>query len=71
MTSKLLTNLVEQTNLYGAQYKKDNPGLPPKSRDRQWYDVTVVEMKGFTAMILNMETVRLPRITDYGQTTTC
>ena len=49
--------LVDQTNLYAAQ-----------KVNRRWKMVTVDEMKGFVAVILNMGVIQLTCIKDYWST---
>ena len=44
--------VVDQTNLYAAQYIAAHPELPPHSRIRKWVDVSIPEMKTFLSLYL-------------------
>ena len=44
--------LVDQTNLYAAQYIAAHPELLPHSRSRKWVDVSIPEMKTFLSLYL-------------------
>ena len=44
--------LVDQTNLYAAQYIAAHPELPRHSRIRKWVDVSIPEMKTFLSLYL-------------------
>ena len=44
--------LVDQTNLYAAQYIAAHPELPSHSRIRKWVDVSIPEMKTFLSLYL-------------------
>lgn len=43
LTDEFFDILVEQTNLYAIQYKRNNPNLPPHSRANKWFDTTRVK----------------------------
>ena len=68
LTDDFFDILVEQTNLYAAQYKRNNPNLPPHSRANEWVDTTRAEMKQFIALSLLMGIVRKPEIANYWST---
>ena len=68
LTDEFFDILVEQTNLYAIQYKRNNPNLPPNSRANEWFDTTRVEMKQFIALSLLMGIVRKPEIAQYWST---
>ena len=68
LTDEFFDILVEQTNLYAAQYKRNNPNLPPHSRAHEWFDTTRPEMKQFIALSLLMGIVVKPGISDYWST---
>ena len=68
LTDEFFDILVEQTNLYAIQYKRNNPNLPPHSRAIEWFDTTRVEMKQFIALSLLMGIVRKPEIAQYWST---
>ena len=68
LTDEIFDILVEQTNLYASQYKRNNPNLPPHSRANEWFDITRVEMKQFVALSLLMGIVRKPEIAQYWST---
>lgn len=57
----LLTN---ETNRYAQQFLSSQE-LKPKSRFRDWYDVTISEMKAFLSLHLCMGVVEKPEIDDY------
>ena len=63
LTDEFFDIFVEQTNLYAAQYKRNNPNLPPLSRAHGWFDTTRPEMKQFIALSLVK-----PEISDYWST---
>lgn len=60
--------MVEQTNLYAAQYKANHQNLPPNSRANHWKETNRNEMKKFLALALLMGIVRKPEISDYWST---
>ena len=68
LTDEFFDILVEQTNLYAIQYKRNNPNLPPHSRANEWFDTTRVEMKQCIALSLLMGIVRKPEIAQYWST---
>ena len=63
----LLQYLVDTTNTY-AQKKLSTMTISRRSLYRNWRPVTVEEMKGFIALILNMGIVQLTNIKDYWST---
>ena len=63
----MLRYLVEKTNAY-AEKKLSTMTLTPRSLYRNWKPVTVEEMKGFIAVILNMGIVQLTNLKDYWST---
>ena len=66
LTDEFFDILVEQTNLYAIQYKRNNPNLPPHSCANEWFDTTRVEMKQFIALSLLMGIMRKPEIAQYS-----
>lgn len=56
--------LVSKTNRYAQQFLNSTE-LGPKSRFRDWYDVTVSEMKVFISLHLSMGLVNKSELTDY------
>lgn len=68
LTDEFFDILVEQTNLYAAQHKRNNPNLPPHSRAHEWFDTTRPEMKQLIALSLLMGIVVKPGISDYWST---
>ena len=63
----MLLYFVETTNAY-AEKKLSTMMLSPCSLYRTWRPVTVDEMKGFLAVILNMGIVQLTNLKDYWST---
>jgi hypothetical protein len=60
--------LVEETNLYAHQIlNSQGDNLKPKSRMREWVDVTAEEMSAFLGLWLFMGMVRKPTIQSYWQ----
>ena len=68
-TVQLLQEIVAQTNNYARQFHLNHMVLSPHSRARNWKDLTLAELKGFTACILNMGLERRPTIASYWYTT--
>jgi hypothetical protein len=68
-TVRLLQEIVVQTNNYARQFHLDYMVLSPHSRTRKWKDLTLAELKGFIACILNMGLERRPTIASYWYTT--
>ncbi len=66
-SSEVFKLMVEETNIY-AQLLRDSRPLKPRSRLRNWKDVTVEGMKAFIGLILNIEIIRLPTPQDYWST---
>ena len=62
----MLQYLVEKTNAYSE--KLSTMTLIPHSLYRNWKPVTVEEMKGFIAVILNIGIVQLTNLKDYWST---
>ena len=60
--------LVDQTNLYAAQYIAAHPELPPHSRIRKWVDVSIPEMKTFLSLYLLTGIVVKPELQQYWST---
>nr|XP_039267455.1 piggyBac transposable element-derived protein 4-like [Styela clava] len=63
-TEELVKMIVDETNKY-ADKKIQETLLSPHSRLHQWENVTVPEMYLVIGLLLNMEIVKLPRLTDY------
>ena len=68
LTDEFCDILVEQTNLYAGQYKRNNPNLPPHSGANEWFDTTRAEIKQFVALSLPMGIVVKPEISNYWST---
>ena len=60
--------VVDQTNLYAAQYIAAHPELPPHSRIRKWVDVSIPEMKTFLSLYLLIGIVVKPELQQYWST---
>ena len=63
-TEELYQFLVDHTNEY-ARHRLSGEATAPCSLYRKWRDVTVNEMKGFVAVILNMGMLQLSNLKDY------
>ena len=68
LTGEFFDILVEQKNLHAAQYKSNNPSLPPHSCAQEWFDTTRPKMKQFITLSLLMGIVVKPGISDYWRT---
>ena len=42
--------------------------MPPRSRLRKWVPLTIVELLGFLAIIINMGVITVPTLEDYWKT---
>ena len=64
VTDEIFLYMVDQTNLYAAQYIESHPELEekPRSRVHDWQDVTVNEMKKFLGITLLMGLIKKPSI---------
>ena len=60
--------VVDQTNLYAAQYIAAHPELPPHSRIRKWVDVSIPEMKTFLSLYLLIGIVVKSELQQYWST---
>ena len=60
--------LVDQTNLYAAQYLAAQLELPPHSRIRKWVDVSIPDMKTFLSLYLLTGIVVKPELQQYWST---
>ena len=58
---------MDRTNQY-EQHKLQRMQMRRRSLYRKWQDVTVDEMKGFVATILNMGILQLSNLKDYWST---
>lgn len=54
-----------QTNNYARTFLQSQKNISPHSRVLKWTDVTVTELKGFIACLLNMGIKRQPTISSY------
>ncbi len=65
--SGLVQLLVQQTNLYAAQYLERHSmvDMPAHSRIRDWRDVTADEMRAFLGLLLAMGVVRKATMSSY------
>lgn len=64
-TAPLIKKMVVETNRYAAQFLQNHPNLKPQSRAKLWKPVTIPEMRGFIAVILEMGITRRPTIFSY------
>lgn len=64
-TAPLIKKMVVETNRYAAQFVQNHPNLKPQSRAKLWKPVTIPEMRGFIAVILEMGITRRPTIFSY------
>ena len=60
--------LVTQTNLYARQFMETHENLPRYSRNTQWKDVTVNEMKRFLAIYFLTGIIKKPELSQYWST---
>ena len=68
-TDEILQHIIDQTNLYAAQYIEAHE-LPPHSRVRQWSKGVhdVAELHRFLAIIIIMGLVRYPQLEHHWST---
>jgi hypothetical protein len=64
-TQTLWNLFVLETNRYAEQFLAAHETLSPRSRVKQWRAVTVVEMKAFVAILLEMGITKRPTIFSY------
>ena len=69
VTTEMLEQIVEQTNLYAQQYM-ESTNLLPHSRTHGWSRATfdTAELKKFLAMTITMGLVSYPKLEDYWLT---
>ena len=60
--------LVDQTNLYAAQYIAAHPELTPHSRIRKWVDVSIPEMQTFLSLYSLTGIIVKPELQQYWRT---
>ena len=60
--------LVTQINLYAWQFMETHENLPRYSRNTQWKDVTVNEMKRFLAIYFLTGIIKKPELSQYWST---
>ncbi|KAJ1110029.1 hypothetical protein NDU88_007384 [Pleurodeles waltl] len=66
MADVFLEEIVKQTNLYAAQYLRDNAArLKPQSRATQWVPTYLKEMKTFLGLTFLMGLIRKPSLASY------
>ena len=67
VTSEIIENIVEQTNLYAEQYFDSSPIIKPRSRLHLWKKnaLTAVEYLKFLALVVVMGVHRLPQTEDH------
>ena len=63
----ILEIIVTETNRY-VYFMRGGKVLLPQSREHQWYDVTVPEMKFFLALVMLMGVVKKNNYRDYWST---
>jgi hypothetical protein len=54
----LLISMVHETNRYAQQFLQTQRNLSPGATANKWTNVTVTEIKGFIAYLLNMNIIR-------------
>ncbi|PNF32253.1 hypothetical protein B7P43_G17701 [Cryptotermes secundus] len=64
-TTSLLNSIVTQRNNYARTFLQSQKNISPHSQVLKWTDVTVTELKGFIACLLNMGIKRQPTISSY------
>ena len=62
LTDEFFNLLVEQTNLYAAQYKTSNPNFPPNLRASSWVHTTRNEIKKSLARSFLVGVVKKPEV---------
>ncbi|PNF31176.1 hypothetical protein B7P43_G15164, partial [Cryptotermes secundus] len=67
-TTSLLNSIVIQTNNYARTFLQTQKNISPHSRVLKWKNITVTELKGFIARLLNMGIKRQPTISSYWST---
>ncbi|CAK9832789.1 PiggyBac transposable element-derived protein 4 [Anthophora retusa] len=66
-TNILLETIVNETNAYADNFLSRR-NLYPNSRARKWKDITISELKGFIACVINMGIQKWPTISSYWST---
>ncbi|XP_043263437.1 piggyBac transposable element-derived protein 4-like [Colletes gigas] len=66
-TNILLETIVNETNAYADNFLSRR-NLHPNSRARKWQDITISELKGFIACVINMGLQKRPTISSYWST---
>lgn len=66
-TATFLSTIVLETNRYAANFLNSQVNLKPKSRVRAWKPITLLELKAFIAVILEMGITRRPSIYSYWE----
>ncbi|GLV40065.1 hypothetical protein CBL_02950 [Carabus blaptoides fortunei] len=64
-TLSLFTAMVTETNRYASQFLNSRKDLKSRSRAKSWKLVTIIEMKAFIAVLLEMGITRRPSINSY------
>ncbi|XP_017795067.1 PREDICTED: piggyBac transposable element-derived protein 4-like [Habropoda laboriosa] len=64
----LLSTMVTETNRYAHQFLSSNNTLKRHSRAKKWKPVTIVEMKAFITVLLEMGITRRPTMMSYWNT---
>ena len=59
--------IVDRTNAY-AQQRLRSMTITPRSLYRNWRDVTIEEVKGMVALVINMGLVQMSNLKDYWNT---
>ncbi|PNF29783.1 hypothetical protein B7P43_G10690 [Cryptotermes secundus] len=67
-TTSLLNSIVTQTNNYARTFLQTQKNISPHSQVLKWKDITLTELKGFIACLLNMAIKRQPTISSYWST---
>lgn len=62
----ILSLICNETNLFA--HKRQNQVLSPHARIKKWKDVTLVDMKAFLGLVINMGLMPLPSIESYFTT---
>ena len=67
VSSDILENIVEQTNMYAEQFFEKQQTIKPRSRLHSWKKklLTVSELLRFLALVIVMGVIRFPRMEDH------
>ena len=68
LTNDILTVMVDETNLYATQHLGTLDDVGPRSRLHRWTPIDISEMKRFIGLIGWMGLVKVPKLSDYWNT---